>query len=79
MVVIQNLDTVSCVFILTNCSFRGQLHFHGSPMDIGHVPYMETDMYEGGSCKRFTDLPRIRYGSPTERYSQARTGLRMSF
>ena len=43
------------------------------------VPYVETDTDEGESCKRFTDLPRIRYGSPTERYGDPRTGLRMSF
>ena len=45
---------------------RGQLHFHACPM----VPYMEIDKDEGGSCKRFTDLPRIRYGDPG-------TGLQM--
>ena len=38
---------------------------------------METDRDEGGSCKRFTDLSRIRYGCPTERYDDRRTGLRM--
>ena len=43
------------------------------------VPYMETDTDEGGSCKRFTDLPGIRYGSPTERYGDPRTGLQLSF
>ena len=43
------------------------------------VPYTETDTDEGGSCERFTDLPRIRYRSPTERYGDPRTGLRMSF
>ena len=37
------------------------------------VPYMETDTDEGGFCKRFTDLPWIRYGSPTERYGDPRT------
>ena len=36
-------------------------------------------MDEGGSCKRFTDLPWIRYGSPTEHYGDPRTGLQISF
>ena len=39
---------------------------------------METDTDEGGSCKKFTDLPRICYRSPTEHYGDPRTGLQMS-
>ena len=43
------------------------------------VSYMETDMDEGGSCKRFTYLAWIRYGSPTECFGDPRTGLEMFF
>ena len=32
-------------------------------------------MDEGGSCKRFTDLPQIHYESPTEHYGDPRTGF----
>ena len=39
------------------------------------IPYMETDTDKGESCKRFTDLPQICYGSPTECYGDRRTGL----
>ena len=38
---------------------------------------MVTNRDEGGSCKRFTDLPRICYGSPTDHHGAPRTGLRM--
>ena len=41
------------------------------------VPYMVTDRDEGGSYKRFTDLPRACYGSPTDRHGAPSTGLRM--
>ena len=47
------------------------------PRIYATVPYMETDKDEGGSCKRFTDLPRISYRSSTEHYGDPRTGLRM--
>ena len=52
------------------------LNFKG-PVTLSRIPqatvlYMETDTDEGGSCKRFTDLPLIRYGSPAEHYGDPR-------
>ena len=51
--------------------------FTHSPRIYTKVQYMATDRNEGGSCQRFTDLPRISYRSPMDCHSAPRTGLQM--